>query len=284
MSERTWHPSAAPVSPVASWPPARASAAVAPGRISGKHHVAPAAASAAGSGCVPPTSATSIVPAVRSPACSALVMCSGVQASAPTSARPSRPWRRTRRGPAPSPVRPAIQIGTRGCCTPAGVVDAPAGAGDGHAGQHLVEQHDPGVERGGPGAVVGRRLVEQRVLAVAVDPEAEPEHHPAARQAIERRGRLGDELRAAARQRGDHRADQHSLGRDRDRGQRDERVGEGHQRAVPEMVPDEHGVPPGRFGGERHVGEQPWVGQVTGQRDRQAPPHRDDRTRHSSCV
>ena len=53
----------------------------------------------------------------------------------------------------------------------------------------------------GPGLVVGRRLVEQRVLAVAVDAEAEGEHDAAARQPVERRRLLGDELHAPPRQR-----------------------------------------------------------------------------------
>ena len=83
-----------------------ASAAVAPGRISGMHHVAPAAARAAGSGCAPPTRATSSEPGDSAPAASAPATTSGDHSSSPTSARPSRPWRATRRGPAVKPGAP----------------------------------------------------------------------------------------------------------------------------------------------------------------------------------
>ena len=213
------------------------------------HQVAPLAASACGSGCEPPTSTTSTVPAVSSPACRAAVTCSGVHTSAPTNANPSSPCRRTRRGPAPRPTRPAIQIGTRGRLHTGLRRHATARTGHRVAGEHRHEQLDPGVERGAASAVVRRRLAERRVLAVAVDAEAEAEHHPARRQAVERRRCLSDELRPPPRQRRHQRADQHPLGRHRDRRQRDERVGERGQRAVPQVVPHEHAVPPGLLGG-----------------------------------
>ena len=125
-----------------------------------------------------------------------------------------------------SPVRPAIQIGTARRCTPAAVVTRPPSCGDRTALEHRHEQLDAGVERRRPGLVVGRRLVEQRVLAVAVDAEAERQHDASARQPVQRRRRLGDELHPLARQRRDHRPDDDALGGDGDRGERDPRVGE----------------------------------------------------------
>ena len=119
------------------------------------------------------------------------------------------------------------------------------------------EQANPGIKRSGSSSIVDRRLVEHRVLAVAIDPKAEAEHHAATGQAIDRCRRLSDELRPTSRQGGDHRADHDPLGRHRDRRKRDEWVGERNQRSVPEMIPDEHAVPTGLLRGERHVREQP---------------------------
>ena len=169
--------------------------------------------------------------------------------------------------PAGDPDRNARLLNAGRCGHPS------ASARDGFACEHLLEQADPGIESGGSSAVVDRRFVEHRVLAVAVDPKAEAQHHPATGQAIDRCRRLSDELRPTSRQGGDHRADHHPLGRHRDRRQRDEWVGERNQRSVPEMVPDEHAVPTGPLSADRHFREQSRVGQVPGQRDRQAPPH-----------
>ena len=128
---------------------ASASAAVAPGRISGKLHVAPAAPSASESGCEPPTNATSISPAARSPADSAVVTCSGVQdvgihqCQTLQSVTAHSPRTGAEPGPAGDPDRNARLLNAGRCGHPS------AGARDGYACEHLLEQADPGIKRGG---------------------------------------------------------------------------------------------------------------------------------------
>ena len=107
----------------------------------------------------------------------------------------------------------------------------------------------PRVERRAARLVGVGRLAEQRVLAVAVHAEPEPEHHAPARQPIERRRGLGDELRPAARQRRRPSSRSSPARSPRRSRQRHPRVGERRQRPVPQVVPDEDAVPPGRLGG-----------------------------------
>ena len=170
-------------------------------------------------------------------------------------------------------VTPAIQSGTRGCCTPAPRRRASAELRHRPALEHRHEHVDARVEGAGPGAVVGRRLVEQRVLAVAVHAEAEGEHDAAGRQPVERRGLLGDQLHAAPRQRQHHRADAHPLRGHGDRRQRHPRIGERLVRSVPQVVPHEQAVPAGRLGGGGDVGDDARLGELLGERQRQTPTH-----------
>jgi hypothetical protein len=81
--------------------------------------------------------------------------------------------------PAGAPDRNARLLDAGRCGYPS------ASARDGFACEHLLEQADPGIESGGSGAVVDRRFGEHRVLAVAVDPKADAQHHPATGQAID---------------------------------------------------------------------------------------------------
>ena len=125
-------------------------------------------------------------PAVSAPACRAAVTCSGVhdvgthqrQAVQPVSTNPPRPG--TEANPTSDPDRDPRQLhtGLRRHPTP--------GVRHSVAGEHRHEQLDPGVERGAASTIIGRRLVEHRELAVAVDAEAEAEHHrPADRRSSE---------------------------------------------------------------------------------------------------
>ncbi len=132
---------------------------------------------------------------------------------------------------------------------------AAASARHGVATQHRKERLDRGVDRDAPRPVVRRRLIERRVLAVAVDSEADAEHHPTRRQSIERRRRLSHELRPPPGQGRDHRPDPHPLSGHGDRRQRDERIGERGERPVPQVVPDEEPVPAGTLRGDRHLGD-----------------------------
>ena len=67
-------------------------------------------------------------------------------------------------------------------------------------------------------------LAPGRQLAAAVAAEPRAEDEAAAAEQVERGGLARELLDAAARQRGDERAEDHALGRDGDRGQRDPRV------------------------------------------------------------
>ena len=71
------------------------------------------------------------------------------------------------RGPTGDPDRNARLSNAGRCGHP------PAGACDGYTCEHLREQANPGIKRSGSSSIVDRRLVEHRVLAVAIDPKAE---------------------------------------------------------------------------------------------------------------
>ena len=203
------------------------------------------------------------------PAASAAATCSGLQLPPPTRASPSSPNRPARIGPAASarpgdPDRHPWLLHARHGRRPA------AGTRHRLAGEHQREQLDTSVERGAARSVITSRLGERRVLAVRVDTEAEAENHPP---------RTGDRAtsstgpRAVAAAGRHHRFDPHTGRGGSDRCQRDEGVGERHRRAVPQVVPHEHAVPPGLLRCRCDLGDQSGVGELDRERQRQSPTH-----------
>ena len=115
------------------------------------------------------------------------------------------------------------------------------------AAPQLHEPLEALVEQARALARIGR-VAERRELAVAVAADADAEHEPAAAEAVER-DRLARELGdPPPRRRGHQRADAHALGRARDRGHRDPRVGELAGVHVDEVVPEEEAVPAAGLG------------------------------------
>jgi hypothetical protein len=112
-------------------------------------HVAPAAPSASESGCEPPTNATSISPAARSPGGQrgrdtfgrpgfGIHQCETFQSVTAHATRPA-----AEPGPTGDPDRNARLLNAGRCGHP------PAGACDGYTCEHLREQANPGIKRSG---------------------------------------------------------------------------------------------------------------------------------------
>ena len=221
---------------------------------------------------------------MRSAAASAAATCSGCHVPPPTSATPSSPWRAARRGPALRSALPATHTGQRGRCVHAMVVRRPPAAATGSPVRAVSRSGSSASSRSARARVVGQRLVERRVLAVAVVAQAQPEDRASAGQPVQRRRVLGDDLPAPARQRRHERPEPHALRRGRDRGERDPRVGERLAGVVEQVVPDEDAVPARRLGVRRERGDRGRVGELLGQRDREAPAQRRHRRTVAGAV
>jgi len=115
-------------------------------------------------------------------------------------------------------------------------------------------------------------LSEGRELHLRVGAEADAERHPSSGEVIERHRLARNLPRTTTWERRDHRADPNALRRDRDRGERDPRVG--HRRLpADEVVPHEEPVPAGRLRVAREIGVEARISVRTEVLNVEAEPH-----------
>src|SRR5439155_24865532 len=132
---------------------------------------------------------------------------------------------------------------------------------------------DPVVEEARPLLVIVGGLVERRVLAPEVDAEPDAEDEAPTAQVVKRHRLPSDLVRAAARQRRDHRAESNALGRAGNRRARDPCVRQRDGPLVSDVVPREEAVPPGRLGAHRQLHQEVDVAERGERRHINAPLH-----------